>query len=353
MKVALVKQVLCPMGPWSSVRWNETTPLKLFEFWPGKALYWEMTCLLKADWYVIPNPVREVERILRNRKEGGSPKLTQKHTKNVVPAEKIPLAEYDAVISIDPVLQFPAPSDTLFAYYCDEHRDAEYSRSLRKPLYDYDLFLAHRLDAPENPTRLPQAVAFPYLYHPEAVRSAAVQGEAREEAAWVDWRTLSALGMTTGWDESAVQAAKRLEEALPLPLRYRGFDLPSHLMGSADHPRRENALQCLREIGRCRYYISAGRDSGAGRALCGAASLGCLVIGEVSRPYHRLVCHPACLCNDLADLPDVMKKIVESKSLQEEAAAWQDEALRRCFHKKPVEILEQAVAVKKKQGIPL
>ena len=54
LKVAFIKQVLDVHGPWSTVLWKDTTPRQLLDVWPGKATFWEMTCCLQADWYVIP-----------------------------------------------------------------------------------------------------------------------------------------------------------------------------------------------------------------------------------------------------------------------------------------------------------
>jgi hypothetical protein len=54
VRVALIKQLLDVQGPWSGMMWKDTTPTRLFEIWPGKLSYWDETCLLKADWYIIP-----------------------------------------------------------------------------------------------------------------------------------------------------------------------------------------------------------------------------------------------------------------------------------------------------------
>jgi hypothetical protein len=54
MKVAMVKQVLDGNGPWRGSRWGEGNPVDLFAVWPGKAKFWQMTVLLRADWYIIP-----------------------------------------------------------------------------------------------------------------------------------------------------------------------------------------------------------------------------------------------------------------------------------------------------------
>ena len=78
------------------------------------------------------------------------------------------------------------------------------------------------LDAPKTLASLPQALAFPYLRDPDAVH--AVFPAEKEEAVWADFRTLTTLGMaeTYGmWVATGHAAAKRLEETLRLPVRYK------------------------------------------------------------------------------------------------------------------------------------
>ena len=48
LRVALLKQELDVFGPWSSIRWDQTTPLGLFDVWPNKASNWEMTWRVKS-----------------------------------------------------------------------------------------------------------------------------------------------------------------------------------------------------------------------------------------------------------------------------------------------------------------
>jgi hypothetical protein len=347
MRVALIKQVLDVFGPWSSVRWEDTNAKKLFDIWPSKATYWEMTCLLKADWYVVTNPQSASDYIETIRKRPELLEVVSKYTRDIVEPSDIPFEDYDVVITLDPVLKVPHGSKTLFAYYMQEHWDRLYTLSLHRPIGNYDLFLAHMLDADPELKGLPQALSFPYLYTSEATRSILDVSE-KEEAVWADWRVLTMLGMCERWDTAAEAAAKRLEEVLRLPVRYKGsFDKTRTPLGIADPPSWGDALRYLEALAHCKYYIGVGRDSGAGQGLCDAASVGCICIGSVNRPYHRLVCHPDCLCSDLFDLPRLVSRVAASTDLQQEALAWQEEALRRYFADKPLQLLEKAVALKR------
>jgi len=343
MKVALIKQTLDVFGPWSSVRWENTDPLRLFNIWPGKAVLWEMTCLLRADWYIIPQQLNTEYIYDAVLKHPGRAELIYKYTQNVVTLADIPFDEYDVVITFDPILKVPK-SKAIFAYYVQEHWDPIYHKSLQAPIGHYDLFLAHMLDAMHNLKGIPQSVSFPYLRAPDVVRS--VFHPEKKETVWVDWRTLTTLGMTELWSETAENAAKRLERILGMPVRYKG-DFNKSPYGIAEPPLWGDAARYLEAMGKCKYYISVGRSSGAGQSLCDAASLGCICIGEEDKAYHRLICHPACLCKDMFDLPKKFREVTSSPELQEEILNWQDNALLEHFVNKPLRILQQACDMKK------
>ncbi len=120
--------------------------------------------------------------------------------------------------------------------------------------------------------------------------------------------------------------------------------------GLSNPPAWGDAQQYLREMGKCRYYLSLGRwITGAGQALCDAASLGCLCIGEADKVFHRMICHPHCLCKDLSELPQRVRALAASPELQREVRQRQDEALRQQFVDAPLRDLEQATALKRKR----
>lgn len=346
MRVALIKQILDVFGPWTSVHWDDTSsPLSLFKVWPGKATLWEMTCLLKADWYVIPQQLETDYIRDAVLKHSGRADLIAKYTSNVVHPSDIPFEDYDVVITFDPILSVPSGSRTVFAYYMQEHWDVLYRQSLVRPIGNYDLFLAHMMDSEEELISLPQAISFPYLRAPDVMRST-FKVEEKEEVAWIDWRTLTTLGMTEQWNEAAEAAARRLEAVLGLPLRYKG-DFNRNPYGVSDPPLWGDAVHYLRDMGRCKYYIAIGRQSGAGQGLCDAGSLRCICFGEQDKIYHKLVCHPACLCADMVEMPKRVRSLISSSSLQKEVLIWQDNALKEYFLSKPLAMLQKAIEMKR------
>jgi hypothetical protein len=345
MKVAIVKQLLDTLGPWSTLRWGVTSPERLFDLWPGKGLHWEMITLFQADWYIVPQQKNSDYIFDSVLKYPGKAEILRKYSKCLVAPDDIPLSAYDLIITLDPILKFPSNSQTLFAYFVAEHWDWRYSKSLRRPLANADLFFAHMMDAAAALERLPQAISFPYVRDPKTMRWQ-FAGELREEAAWADWRMLAALSCGNGDPGAAALAtAKRLEEVLRLPVHYRTFS-PGLYYGE-DPPRWGDAREYLRELGRQKYYLGLGRASGAGQGLADAASLGCICFGEQDKPYHRLICHPETLCGGLHELPRRFRRVRASVELQKKILAWQDENLARYFVEEPLKLLEQALQLKR------
>ena len=206
MKVAIVKQMLDTFGPWSSIRWEETSPEALFRIWPSRPLHWEMTTLLEADWYVISQQVKTDYTYDSVLKQPGNADIVRKYAQNVIAPRDIPYESYDLIITNDPILDFPGGSHTLFAYFVVEHWDRRYRASLRRPMRNADLFLAHMMDASGSIERLPQAISFPYIRDPKSMRALFATLEP-EEGVWADWRTLSLLcGATNG---NSMEATKK------------------------------------------------------------------------------------------------------------------------------------------------
>jgi hypothetical protein len=347
MRVALVKQVLDVQGPWSGMMWNDTSPSRLFDIWPGKLTYWDMTCLFKADWYIVPQQITSMYTHDAVYKHPGREEMVKRFTRNVTAVEDIPFEQYDVVITLDPILDVPASSDILFAYHGMEHWDYPYIRSLSAPLGNYDLFLAHMMDSHDKLRQVPQAISFPYVHDPSAARS--LFDCSKEDAAWVDWRALGTLGMSEAWGPHCEAAASRLQKALGVTLRYRGnATFPAYSI--TDPPTwGDIAFLYLRDMAHCKYYVGAGRIYGGGQSAVDAAALGCICIGQADKAYHRLLCHPEALCGDMSELPRKFKGIAASADLQAEVLAWQDVALDKHFLSRPMNILTEALEMKRRR----
>jgi hypothetical protein len=267
---------------------------------------------------------------------------------------------------LDPCLRPPQRRRTLFAYYLNEHVDVLYEVSQRNVLDGYDLFLDHYLSAAAALTGLPQPLAFPYLWESAVSRPlvrAHTAAPAVEEAIFIEWRTLALLAgdrtrqaqrmvrgagtATLGLTEAeATTLASRLSRYLGLPVSHRLLrdGVYNHL---PDPPQWGELLDYLRPLARCRYFASLFAF-GAGQALADAASMGALCFGHQSLPYHRLICHPACLCATLDEWPQRVRRVCSSPDLQAEALAWQDAALQAHFVDRPRQLLAAAVDRKRR-----
>lgn len=348
MRAALVKQVLDVFGAWATVKWKDTSPKKLFEVWPGKAAYWELTCMLEADWYVVEQSVSGHYVHDAILKYPGREDVVRKYTKNIVEVEEIPFEQYDLVITLDAILEISPGLRTTFAYFANESWDPLYKGSVRQPVQGYDVFLAHMLDSRDELVSLPQAISFPYPYSAALARSSFPAQ--KEDAVWVDWRTLVTLAMgdeTEPWSEQADAAAGRLQAVLGMRIEHRG-SYHKQVYAFSDPPTWGDSASYLQAIAGCRYYFGVGKVGGPGQSLPEAAALGCLCIGQADKPYHRLVCHPSCLCEGLLDMPRRWRALVGSRDLQAEVLEWQDQALRERFQEKPLRQLHKACEWKRR-----
>jgi hypothetical protein len=366
VKVALVRQLLDTHGPWRSIAWADSSPTDILCYWPGRALFWQMTILLKADWIVIPQQRDTWYTWMSGVSHPDERATIERHTTHLRRPDDIDWDAYDVVISLDSCLRPPRRSRALFAYYMNEHVDALYEISQRKVLDGYDLFLDHRLQAPAALAEVPQPVACPYLWESAISRPlvrAHTAAPAAEEAIFVEWRTLTLLAgdrtrqaqrmahgaetATLGLTEAeATTLVSRLSRYLGLPARYRLLrdGVYNHL---PDPPQWGELLHYLAPLARCRYFASLFAF-GAGQALADAASMGALCFGHQSLPYHRLICHPACLCATLDEWPQRVRRVCSSPDLQAEALAWQDAALKEHFATRPLQMLAAAVDRKRR-----
>ncbi len=354
MKTAIIKQMYDSQGPWSSVKWSDTTAEKIFEMWPSTITFWGITCLLKADWYIVPQQKLTSDYIQDVLKTPVRKEIMEKYTTGVVAIDDIPLNEYDLVFTLDPIFEIPQQQFSkgnqdkkpIFAYFVPEHWDRLYNASIAKPIGNFDLFLAVMLEPPQELTTLPQSVSFHYPCDPKAADF--LKTANKKEAVWAEWRLLCTLGATRMWSASAKEAAKRLEDFIKIPVHYKG-DFNKAPMGISDPPLWGDAVDYLKALGQCKYYLAVGRYSGPGQGIREAASLGCICIGEADKPYHNMVCHPEALCNDMVDMPNVLRRIIASRSLQQQILEYQYKALEQKFAKEPIDLLKKAITIKKQK----
>lgn len=338
LKVAIVKQSYDLFGPWRSEGWNASDPLRVLQKWPSRYLYFEMTHLLKADWYVLPfcHDSKNVRQRLDKHQQ-----TIDDNMEHLLKASDMPTDDYDVIISLDPILRPPRGSKTLYTYYQNEHHHNEYTQSLRAPLPGYDLFLDHMLKGPAWVYNLQQPVAFPYVRDPFIARQ--ICSLERSDAVWFDKRFIMMLTHGSesfhrgGFEDTILLLEQRLKAKVTF--RYADYE---NIIGWGD------PHDYMREMSGCSYYVNL-IACGAGQGLCDAASLGLICFGSPRLPYHKAICHPVCLCNDLSELERKLSLVRGSLDLQDEIRSWQDTALSEVMVKNPLRILQTAADMKKRQ----
>jgi hypothetical protein len=339
MRVAFVKHALEPHGPWRTVKFEENG----LEFWPSKVTFWSPTVRFKADWYVvdcaIPWSTSHYGHICRDEERV---ELMHRYTQGVMSPDDVPVEEYDVVIGLYPWVK--PRGDALFTYMIQEHWDQLFIDSCGEPMEGYDLHLDFMYGSLYEVTQLPQSVAFPFPKWPARLRRT-VEPFEKDDAAWIDGRVLLALIDKKLWNAEAEKAAEDMSMMLGVPLRYKA-DFWRTAFGLADPPLWGDSLDYLKGLASCKYYISTGRTHAPGEAVCDAAALGCICIGDYNKLYHRLVCHPLCMVGDNHDLKAVAWQVFDSPDLQRAALAHQGKALRKHFRDHPLGVLRKALELK-------
>lgn len=337
LKIAILKQHYDVFGPWRSEKYDPQQPLNVLRKWPSKHCYHEMTHLFQADWFVLP--FCHDSKIVRQKIDYHQ--HTFDENSEFLSCEGRHFDNYDVIISLDPILRPPQAGSAVYAYFQNEHHYSEYSHSLSAPLPGYDLFLDHMMNAPLWVYDIPQSVSFPYPRDPFRCRQ--ICRVEQTDATWFDKRFVMMLthgneAFHRGGFEATVAF---LEKKFRTRVVFTNLDFE-------DMTNWGDPIEYMREMSSCSYYVNL-IACGAGQGLCDAASLGLICFGSARLPYHRAVCHPVCLCQDLTELEWKLAMVRNSADLQEEIRCWQDTALSDMMVKQPIRLLQAAVEMKRQR----
>jgi tetratricopeptide (TPR) repeat protein len=199
------------------------------------------------------------------------------------------------------------------------------------------------MEAPSCIYSLPQALAYPYTRAPATVR--ALRSKNQYDSIWIDNRFVMMLSHGNEACHHAVneRVLHNLGRELGVSFRFKhaAFDNIHQL---------QTPLAFMQELSENKYYVNL-IACGAGQGLCDAASLGLICFGTPRLSYHRAICHPNCLCNDLTDFKRKFDQVAGSVNLQEEIRAWQDLMLADRMVRQPLHLLETAVEMKRSSAI--
>jgi len=331
MNCAIIKQKYDCFGPWQPVKWSEGID-KLLSKWPGKVSYFELTLLLQADWFIVPQSYESgYTKELFNR---GINKIIDRYVQ-CTSIKDIPVEEYDLIISMDPILGIPKKGRTIFAYYANEHWDTPYTNSIKGPLNLYDYFFAHLLSLSDNT----KVISFPYLYCPSIIRPYFRREE--KEAVFLDWRSITALTKQDLWSVDAENYYTEIKGLIKNSFCNSFFG--KAFFGISDPPEWNSARKYYQALAISKYFISIGRNSGAGQGLLDAVSMDCICLGSKNRIYHQRVCHPDCLYSSLSEALKELKRIQESTIFQKEILEYQNKRLNQEFEQGPLEKLKAII----------
>jgi tetratricopeptide (TPR) repeat protein len=183
-------------------------------------------------------------------------------------------------------------------------------------------------------------VAFPYPRDPFITRGIC-QGE-QNDTIWFDKRFVMMLthgneAFHRGGFENTMAS---LKQRFQTKVTFRHLDFE-------DMTRWGDPREYMQEMSNCSYYVNL-IACGAGQGLCDAASLGLICFGSAKLTYHKAICHPVCLCNNLSELDWKLSMVRGSPDLQQEIRSWQDTALSDMMVTQPLRILQAAVDIKRR-----
>jgi hypothetical protein len=353
MRTLFLKQSIDPFGPWRPVDYRYEDPASILEKFYYKPTLWEMTCLLQADWKIIPSRGTGVF----NRYVAQFPRLAKllaRHQTEVVSPDSIDFAAYDIVISTEACLtesltaRFP---HTLFLYFMNEHDNQEYNEQRNAPDAAYDYFLDHMCGVTaERVGDFPLSIPMPYLRAPAVVRK--IFPRDRDRAArpqiWIDARYIAraALGSARAlWTERCDQYAHELRAKHEVEIFYRSNIYRDYY--DVQDPSSRDAPGYYADMRHADYFIGL-TATGAGQALCDAASLGLACVGTPLLVYHRMTCVPQALCADLGPAISLVKQWHHDERLRASIVASQDAAIDLNMRQRPLRCLELARAKKRK-----
>jgi hypothetical protein len=339
-RTLFVKQHFDVFGPSRPTEFRRDGALGTLAAFPYKATYWEMTCLLSADWIIV----KSAETSLYRKYVEYFPHLRkfisdqQRHAINAKDAE---VTNYDLIITLEPFFQscVAGASVPLF-FFMNEHSNREFVQQLEAPSQGYTAFLDHMCGStlPEIP-RGARVLSTPYLRSPAAVRrlfpkTAQPTGQV---CIWLEARTIifNATGEREGlWNAGCDDYLSGLRQKYAVEIRTRG-NLYNDFYNVRDGASidAKNYLDDMRGA----VFFIANNAVGAGQTLADAASLGLLCFGSSTLVYHRMICAPEYLDLPLESAIHIAKKLAAQPRVLKRLLAAQDRRLADTMMVKPLD----------------
>lgn len=339
-RTLFVKQDVDVFGSYTSFKWNQETAQSIIRKFPYKPTYWEMICYLEADWAIIKT-TRNDEFTRYVKQWPHLIELIKVQQSSSVPDDSIDFSGYDIVISFEPCLPATAigkfSRTTRFFYFFNEHAHHLYNDHITSPARGYEALLDHmcgstvRGKLSEN-----RAISFPYLRDPTSMRSTFPSPKRAIRNLWIESRTImqAATGSSEGlWSEACSEYLHSLVRTAPIPILSRPKIYTQFY--NALPIEAQDGMHYLEDLSKAYFFVGLAA-AGAGQTLCDAASLGLICFGSDRLPYHRMVCHPDNLCNDIAAAVERASMLAKDEARSNFYRAYQDQQIRTHMQRAPL-----------------
>lgn len=349
IKLCFVKQPYNYDATWQSLRFPGSA--ELLDAFVFRPMHISLLIEFEADIWVVKGEGVASQTWKQNEPEGFAA-IYAAHW-NVVSMLEVPWEDYDIVISIDPLIPdkiIKRHSNTLWAYYEIEHRCGRSSRAAGPgggPYGGYDLYLDHYMRATRGLHRLPQSIAFPFMYNAKTMRS--LVRLTHNPAVFIDTRHVP-----RGKDVYAGMS-REFAQICGLPIKFAGVreklvEETRYYLLELVAGKHYRAKEYLEMLGACKFFLGWRKRAILGQALVEAASLGLIGVGNANGVYHKMICHPMCLIPPSGIARPGLKAIwgIEAvPDLQKEILEYQDGVLRERFWEQPLRILRDALKIKR------
>jgi hypothetical protein len=342
MKIAFAKQRYMPELTWSTHKWDGSIDA-LIDNYLLRSKWFSFIAEVGADVFVVDDGEYEthVKRDYLKYHPRGIKALYD--AQPAINVRDIRWGDYDAVISIDPIIDrdiIDKHPKILWCYYAGEHKVAGFSASCKKPRRGYDVFLDHTLHVSGRKRSLPMSIPFPPL-HSRKWAEAAFDVNRKNNAVFLDSRQIRHV--------RDIKAFKnRMEHWLGVPVAH---PRPWDFANSYEEAARRRIMSTREFMGRlasCRYFL-VNRGAGAiGQSIPEAASVGCIVLAS-SEIYSGKLCHPETRVSpqDYASAARTLSKLEADEGLRAEVLQHQHAKLAENFYRKPMAKLERLLEMKR------
>lgn len=349
MKLCIVKQPYVAALTWASHRFTSGEDLLTRCFFRASNL--SLLVALQGDiWVVEDGEFRSGSYDQWAQDKAAMEVFYAKST--AVSMEDVPWGDYDIVISVDPIIPDKIIKEhpkTLWCYHPCEHTTWDFVESKRAPIGAYDLFHDYTLTSPYVVETLPQAISFPHIVRADVLHD--LIKPTNDSIVFLSGRMVRPHtdGPNLFASPPKSETTNTYREISGLPIKYPmvfNMGKTAALIAMSLIPSQADFWN---DLAACKYLLHVPvQPRDVGQILIEAAALNLIVISSYKEAY-SVVCPPESLVRP-GDVSAGLRKIAEIESdklLQKNILAEQRARLRYYFWDEPIQILEEALEMKR------